>query len=162
MLLDIGAGDRPFNDGREWTHHDARPLDDIEIVCAAEDLHKHVPEGSCEEILARHILEHFSHLETQNVLAGWLRLLKPGGVLKVEVPNLGWQVRQYAALLETGQGSHTEAELVELMFGGQEYPGNAHLTGFTEETLRRHLTLAGFKGAGTMDIGMVIIASGER
>lgn len=46
------------------------------------------PDESVEEIRASHILEHFSHRETVNVLKHWVSKLKPGGVLKVSVPDL--------------------------------------------------------------------------
>ena len=46
------------------------------------------PDDCADEIRASHVLEHFSHRDTMNVLSEWVRVLKPGGVLKVCVPDL--------------------------------------------------------------------------
>jgi len=54
-------------------------------------------DGSVEEIRASHVLEHFSHRDVADVLREWVRVLKPGGVLKVAVPNFGYVAEQYLA-----------------------------------------------------------------
>lgn len=38
-------------------------------------------------IRASHILEHFSHSKVEKVLTEWVRVLKPGGLLKISVPD---------------------------------------------------------------------------
>lgn len=45
------------------------------------------PDASVMEIRASHILEHFSHREVQDVLNDWVRVLKPGGTIKIAVPD---------------------------------------------------------------------------
>lgn len=44
-------------------------------------------DGSVDEIRASHVLEHFSHTQVGAVLADWVRALKPGGLLRVAVPD---------------------------------------------------------------------------
>jgi len=46
-----------------------------------------VPDESAEEILASHVLEHFSHRDTGNVLKHWVDKLKPGGRIRIAVPD---------------------------------------------------------------------------
>lgn len=152
LLIDVGCGNRPFDDGREWIHFDERLLDHVDCVGKAEELDKHFLEKSATEILARHILEHFPWRETVAVLSKWRRVLKVGGLLKIEVPNLSWQVKA----MHTGETS--EEELVRLMFGDQDYEGNFHKTGFTEGLLRGALTEAGMREIRVDDIGMVFVA----
>ncbi len=53
--------------------------------------------ASVDEIRASHVLEHFSHRETGAVLADWVRALKPGGVLKIAVPDFEKIAEQYLA-----------------------------------------------------------------
>ena len=48
-----------------------------------------------DEVRASHILEHFSHRQTLDVLRDWVRVLKPGGLLKIAVPNFDWIVEKY-------------------------------------------------------------------
>lgn len=161
MRLDIGAGDRPYQDGSgEWTHNDARPLPDIEIVCDIRDLPKNVEAGSCEAILARHVLEHFPHHQTVEVLTEWRSLMKPGARILIEVPNLEWQCQAILAASERDhRGEWTQDKVVVLMYGDQDYPGNAHLTGFTSWTLMASMEAAGFNAIKVMDVGMVLVCN---
>lgn len=43
---------------------------------------------SVEEIRASHILEHFNFVDAKKALAEWVRVLKPGGIIKIAVPDL--------------------------------------------------------------------------
>lgn len=54
-----------------------------------------VPDGSCAEIRASHLLEHFSHREVREVLAHWVVKLEPGGRLRVAVPDFEVVARRY-------------------------------------------------------------------
>lgn len=44
-------------------------------------------DNSVDEIYASHCLEHFSHRDTEKVLREWVRVLKPGGRLRLAVPD---------------------------------------------------------------------------
>lgn len=156
MLLDVGCGDRPFEDGRGWTHFDERPLPHVEIVGFAEDLSAYVLPGSCDEIMARHILEHFSWRDTVEILKDWKHCLKPDGLLRIEVPNFEWQSMALAS------AERTDEEMVEYVFGSQDYPGNFHKAAFTPRLLAIKLSAAGFDGIEIRDIGQVVLGSGRR
>lgn len=43
--------------------------------------------NSVDEIRASHILEHFGHREAQDVVREWSRVLKPGGKMRIAVPD---------------------------------------------------------------------------
>ena len=43
---------------------------------------------SVESIYSSHCLEHFSHRITEQVLREWIRVLKPGGLLQIAVPDV--------------------------------------------------------------------------
>jgi predicted SAM-dependent methyltransferase len=74
--LNLGSGDVPLEGYENWdrkTGQEIFPLD--------------VPDGSITEIRASHVLEHFSHRMTQEVVNHWVSKLQPGGLLKVAVPD---------------------------------------------------------------------------
>ena len=54
-------------------------------------------DGTVEEIRASHVLEHFSNKEIKAVLQDWVRVLTPGGVLKVAVPDFETVAKLYLA-----------------------------------------------------------------
>lgn len=41
-----------------------------------------------DEIRAIHVIEHFNRLDVSGILTEWMRVLKPGGTLALECPNL--------------------------------------------------------------------------
>lgn len=89
-------------------------------------------EECAEEIYASHVLEHFSHRETLDVLKDWARVLKPGGWLKVAVPDLA-----YAA-------QHTSHPHFEgWLMGGQIDEDDFHHAIFTKPKLERLMAQAG-------------------
>jgi SAM-dependent methyltransferase len=58
-----------------------------DVLC---DLHKltSFEDNTVDEILSVHVVEHFWRWEVVDVLREWVRVLKPGGVMILECPNL--------------------------------------------------------------------------
>lgn len=163
LLIDIGSGERPYEDGRGWTHVDSREMPYGNVVCKAEHLHSHFGEGTADEIVANHILEHFPYRDTVGVLLSWRHVLRDGGTLHIEVPNLTGQMEMLA------RGAHgqehpaeNDEEVVRLMYGEQDHAGNYHYAAFTEALLRHRLGQARFRDVSTQDIGMVIVADARK
>ena len=104
MRLNLGAGDVPvdgYTSMDRKTGHEIYPL-------------KHA-DGSVDEIRASHVLEHVSHTQTLNVLIDWVRALKPGGLLKVAVPDLDviyslYQSESDAPIEGYLMGGHVDAD----------------------------------------------------
>lgn len=94
-------------------------------------------DGTVDEIRASHVLEHFSWRQVDAVLADWVRALKPGGVLKIAVPDF----EKIAAGYLEGRGQQVPAEW--LVMGGQEDADEFHRSLFDREHLRRRLAAAG-------------------
>ena len=61
------------------------------------------PDNSVEEIRASHILEHFSHRDTVAVLKEWCRVLRPGGRIRIGVPDLDKIIAWYQNGSPNGQ-----------------------------------------------------------
>ena len=60
------------------------------------------PDRSARAIYSSHMVEHFEPLEAQRLLRECLRVLKPGGVLRLVLPDLEACVRHYQREKEAG------------------------------------------------------------
>lgn len=96
------------------------------------------PDNSADEIRASHVLEHFSHRKTHEVLADWLRVLKPGGRLRLAVPDWDWCIAQQQ---QGGNGYPIE----QFIMGGHADTDDHHGTLFTERKLRALMRIAGLR-----------------
>ncbi len=84
-------------------------------------------DGSIEEVRASHILEHFGHREVVDVLKEWVRVLKPGGRLRIAVPDFDW-IRQHV--------EDQSLPLESYLMGGQTDENDYHKSVYTERKLR--------------------------
>ena len=92
-------------------------------------------DGSVDEIRASHVLEHFPHGEVAAVIADWVRALKPGGTLKIAVPDLKAIAEQYLA--------GKEINVQGYLMGGQTDERDFHKCAFDRELLETAMRAAG-------------------
>ena len=85
-------------------------------------------DGYADVVYSRHALEHFGRWEVEDVLAEWLRVLKPRGELRLIVPNVKWAAEH---LEEPGAW--------DTLYGAQSYDEDRHAMGFTPELVREML-----------------------
>jgi predicted SAM-dependent methyltransferase len=75
-----------------------------------------LPDGCADELFAGHILEHVAEYEALSLVLEWKRLLKTGGRLILELPNIEAAARNLLAGMEPqmwrfafyGDGSHKD------------------------------------------------------
>lgn len=94
-----------------------------------------VPDNACDAIRASHVLEHFPHGQISAVLKEWVRCLKPGGEIKIAVPNF----RKIAEGYLGGVPQNTQGYLM----GGQVDGADFHKAVFDEMQLKRAMAAAG-------------------
>jgi ubiquinone/menaquinone biosynthesis C-methylase UbiE len=103
------------------------------------------PDNSIDEICARDVLEHITWRKTDETLKEWYRVLKPGGRIYIQSPNLiGWAL----AIVHRKCGFH---HAMEHIFAHQDNPGNFHYTGFSIEYLTEKMAKVGFKDFENLD-----------
>lgn len=95
-------------------------------------------DGSVEEVYASHVLEHFPTRESENVVKDWVRVLKPGGRIRIAVPDMQLWAQNVVA--------GTNFNATGYMFGGQSDENDFHKTGFDESGLRWYMEKAGLVG----------------
>lgn len=119
-----------------WTNIDIAPrsfdihLDDVSTLNTVDN-------ATADEIYACHILEHFGRNEVGSVLETWFRKLKPGGVIRVSVPNI-------EAVFEKYQQGMPLSSLLGLLYGGQRNEYDYHKIGFDFDLLSSIMSSIGF------------------
>ena len=98
------------------------------------------PDDSVDEIRASHVVEHFSHDEVIDVLTDWVRALKPGGRMRIAVPNFAHIAEAYH------RGLDSPDMLFSYAMGGQTDENDFHKSLFDEGHLRKAMRLAGLSG----------------
>ena len=96
--------------------------------------------GSVSEILASHILEHFTFKEAFDVLKEWKRVLKPGGKLIIETPDFLESCRAFV-----GENEEGRINLYGHFFACPWIAGQTHKFLYTESQLRWTLLECGFR-----------------
>jgi SAM-dependent methyltransferase len=127
VKINLGSGD-PLLHG--WVNLDGARGDEIFPLP--------YPDASADEIRASHVLEHFSHRMIGAVLADWTRVLRPGGMLRVAVPDLELIAQAYL--------SGHPWPIQGYLMGGQVDDRDYHKAAFDREALTEALRAAGLVG----------------
>lgn len=110
------------------------------------------PHGSMDAVFLEHVLEHMPYSQGISVLRNALQVLRPGGILRVGVPNAGMYADLYVAdpqrLQDWRWGRPTPMLALREVF--QEH---GHVTAWDGATLLLVLQEAGFSSAQIMPAG---------
>ena len=85
--------------------------------------------GLADEVYSSHALEHLSFRKTAHYLRSWVKALKPGGKLKVGVPDFVWCLKNWLDAPEVDPLKYDWK--MALIFGLQSNEEQAHKAGFT-------------------------------
>jgi hypothetical protein len=162
-LLHIGCGKQsfealpPLDWAGEWRQLrvDIDPAVKPDIVASMTDMH----------------IEHLESHDVSIALGEFYRVLKPTGFLVCRCPDLSAIAERIVTrdpeetlwVSELDDGSQVKVALIDMIYGARSEiaggkPFMAHRTGFTRESLKRHLASAGFEGSNvsrepkTMDL----------
>lgn len=141
--INVGSGVNRI-DG--YHNIDVVSLPGVDEVCnGAQILDRHIEwAGMIEEIICFHTLEHFTKNDAITAIGQWYHLLKKGGRIVIEVPDL----ELLCALI--AEGDKTELTKAYI-FGPQDRSGQGHLWGWTPEDLAVVVSNAGFKNIRVCD-----------
>lgn len=99
-----------------------------------------LPDGCAEELQSFHFLEHVARYEADSLVAEWHRLLKSGGSLVLELPNIELAAKNLLA----GMGDQFS---MWPLYGDWSHknPYMLHKHGYTPKTLKGLLKAGGFE-----------------
>ena len=87
VRLNLGCGDKILDGYINVDIVDERAGNKPDINCDVRQLTV-FEDNYADEILAVHVVEHFWRWEVQAIIQEWMRVLKPGGKMILECPNL--------------------------------------------------------------------------
>jgi len=107
-------------------------------------------EGKFDEVKANHVLEHIRWEETDETLEEWIRIVKPGGILKLGLPDLKSAAEKI--LRDEEKNRQMGPYLLGVIYGDQQSKFfnahqdiGVHLTGFTPKDIAHRLDKLGMK-----------------
>lgn len=161
MKLGIHAGSGPIHLRSpliRWVNVDISDAHKPDLCVDCCLLHNHFEEGSIDTYYSCHSLEHYPFPRgVQDFFAVAFRLLKPGGVIRIVVPDLMKVAKKYVAgedLKDIYEGPFHE---------GPDFPATRmqffcrawqHTVLFDEQLLRYFIEEAGFKNVIPMPFGV--------
>ena len=118
------------------------------------DLRKELPfaRGSVDAVFLEHVFEHMTYSETLTVLGHIKAVLKPGGVLRVGVPDAGMYARWYATD-PAGLQNFRWGRATSMLALREVFQEHAHVAAFDAETLLLVLEAGGFPAARVTEAG---------
>lgn len=148
VRLNVGCGDKllPY-----YINIDAAPARggyQPDVICDARDLAP-FEDNSVDEVLSVHLIEHLSRQDAIKAVAEWARVLKPGGQLIIECPNI---LSACEALMKAPESAlrHDGEAAQRTMWAFYGDPGGddplmMHKWGYTPESAARLLVEAGLE-----------------
>lgn len=134
LKLHLGCGTKRLPG---FVHVDVRPDVNPDVVADITDL-REFSDNSAELIYFCHGFEHVRPQQIDSTLAEWKRVLKPGGILRLSMPDFEVLARLYVT-----QNVPLE-NIAYIIHGGQDYPENTHYFSWDFASLSKALKKAGF------------------
>ena len=136
VLVHLGCGEI---DSPGYVNVDAQPAPHIHYVSDVTDLSM-FPADHADLVYACHVLEHTPHPRLRQTLWEWWRILKPGGVLRLAVPDFEAALRVYEA------SDRAIEPILPILMGTQADRFKVHHALFNEDFLACRLREVGFSG----------------
>lgn len=133
MRLNLGCFNKKMYG---FTNVDIREEVKPDLVDDVFKLNK-VDKNSVDLIYCSHVLEHATRAGSIEALSRWHEVLKPGGTLRLSVPDLEATFAAYFY--------HKDLRLLQnMLYGSQKHPYDFHYTGWDFTTLKEDLESVGF------------------
>ena len=148
LNIEFGCGESPTWPGAKTC--DIRPLSGVTYVCPAWEIDIHVAPGSVDGVFSRHFFEHLTFPQGARTLTVWHRILKPGGVCEIVVPNMEFHIQQWLQRKTRKEFAHACAGFWGWQRGAETDIWDIHKSGYDFQLLSDALTTAGFRNVVQM------------
>jgi len=147
MKLQVGCGEvKGRYKDPEWINLDmVRACDGDEIDILGDGTQLPFKDNVFEEVVAVHVLEHVTRDKAPVMLSEIYRVLKPGGVAYIEVPDFMKVIAHLTYAFMEGNEAAIHIWTTSV-YGKNEKPGMAHYNGFYAMKLFLLFRNAGFRG----------------
>src|SRR5262249_47616526 len=124
-----------------------------------------VPDGSGSGVYCSHVLEHLPRDDLSIALRNTLRILMPGALFRLVVPDLHWRAARYLALVDEGDRNAADALMISCALGRRTkaknvmsfvrdyYGSGAHQWMYDFVALKALLEEMGFAGVRRCELG---------
>ena len=174
VVLHVGCGGRGARlpdrfEGYEEVRLDIDPGVRPDVVASIADM-RAIPDAGVDAVFSAHNLEHLHSFEVPKALAEFRRVLKPGGLALILVPDLEGIARAIVAGRIEDELYRSPAGPIrplDMLFGLQwaveaGNPHMAHRTGFTAASLAHALLRAGFGAVSVATDGLQVTCEARR
>ncbi len=120
---------------------DANPGEGVDIQIKVEDIENYFGKNSVDKIYSRHMLEHLSRKKAPLVIRSWVNILKIGGEIELNFPDLDRYVKFYYK----NKKKIPVEEFARWIYGNQKDKYDFHKAGFNGEYIASILKRAGMK-----------------
>jgi hypothetical protein len=145
LRLNLGCGDKILPGYVNVDVAESRAGRKPDVICDLRDLAV-FQDGSADEILSVHVIEHFWRWEALEVLKEWARVLRPGGTMVLECPNLLSACEALLANPDAGASPGKAGQRTMWVFYGDpawQDPLMVHRWGYTPRSLAELMAEAG-------------------
>jgi predicted SAM-dependent methyltransferase len=142
IKINMGCGWRDF--GKGWTHIDGGDYDHLNYDSITDLVFK---DDSVDLIYASHVIEYFDRWEVGELLTEWKRVLKPGGILRLAVPDFEAMAKLYC------EKGYILDMFLGPLYGRMDMDGDTiyHKTVYDYDSLNRILNNLGYSSIHKYD-----------
>ncbi len=147
IKLNLGCGDKILDGYINVDVANERAGKQPDVICDIRNL-DNFSDNYADEILAVHVIEHFWRWEVIQILKEWVRILKPGGKMILECPNLKSACEEFLKDPDLNSGPGQEGQRTMWVFYGDPRwndPLMVHRWGYTPLSLAKVMHEAGLR-----------------
>lgn len=145
IRLNLGCGDKILPGYVNVDVVEARAGKTPDVLCDLHQLHP-FPDNYADEVMAIHVVEHFWRWEVEDILREWIRVLRPGGRMVLECPNLISACEEFLKNTELRSRPDQAGQRTMWVFYGDpswKDPYMIHRWGYTPDSLKRLMESVG-------------------